>query len=87
VTPADSPIRFNARFFCIPASHVTGALGGDGELDNLRFYDMAEALALELAAPTRRMLEQLRDWLAMTEAERDARTHFKVLKDRGWKME
>ncbi len=87
VTPADSPIRFNARFFCIPASHVTGALGGDGELDNLRFYDMAEALALELAAPTRRMLEQLRDWLAMTEAEREARAHYKVLKDRGWKTE
>jgi len=87
VTPADSPIRFNARFFCIHASHVTGELGGDGELDNLRFYDMAEALALELAAPTRRMLEQLRGWLAMTEAERDARAQFKVLKDRGWKME
>ncbi len=87
VTPADSPIRFNARFFCIHASRVAGELGGDGELDNLRFHDMAEALALELAAPTRRMLEQLRGWLEMTEAERDARAQFKVLKDRGWKME
>jgi 8-oxo-dGTP pyrophosphatase MutT (NUDIX family) len=87
VTPADSPIRFNARFFCIHASRVTGTLGGDGELDNLRFYDMAEALALDLAAPTRRMLEQLRAWLTMSETERDARTQVPVLKDRGWKME
>ena len=87
VTPTDSPIRFNARFFCVHASRVTGELGGDGELDNLRFYDMAEALALDLAAPTRRMLEQLRGWLEMSETERDARTHVRVLKDRGWKME
>lgn len=87
VTPTDSPIRFNARFFCIHASRVSGTLGGDGELDNLRFYDMAEALALDLAAPTQRMLEQLRAWLAMSEPERDARVHVPVLKDRGWKME
>jgi 8-oxo-dGTP pyrophosphatase MutT (NUDIX family) len=87
VTPTDSPIRFNARFFCIHASRVTGTIGGDGELDNLRFYDMAEALALDLAAPTRRMLEQLRAWLTMSEVDRDARTHVRVLKDRGWKME
>ena len=87
VTPADSPIRFNARFFCVPADRVSGSLGGDGELDNLRFYGMAEALALDLAAPTRRMLEQLRAWLAMSETERDARTHVAVLKDRGWKLE
>jgi 8-oxo-dGTP pyrophosphatase MutT (NUDIX family) len=87
VTPADSPIRFNARFFCIHASHVTGTLGGDGELDNLLFYDMDEALALDLAAPTRRMLEQLRGWLVMSETERSSRTRVAVLKDRGWKME
>ena len=87
VTPTDSPIRFNARFFCVHASRVTGTIGGDGELDNLRFYDMAEALALDLAAPTRRMLEQLRAWLLMSEAERNARDHFLVLKDRGWRRE
>jgi 8-oxo-dGTP pyrophosphatase MutT (NUDIX family) len=87
VTPTDSPIRFNARFFCISAARVTGVLGGDGELDNLRFYDMAEALALELAAPTRRMLEQLRAWLVMNEAERDARSDVLVLKDRGWRID
>jgi 8-oxo-dGTP pyrophosphatase MutT (NUDIX family) len=87
ITPTNSPIRFNARFFCIHYSRVTGTLGGDGELDNLRFYDMTEALALDLAAPTRGMLEQLRTWLTLSETERNARTHVPVLKDRGWRLE
>ncbi len=88
VTPPDSPIRFNARFFTVFAEHVTGTLGGDGELDGLRFYAMSEALELDLALPTRRVLERLQIWLAMTEAERDAQTHTPVLlRDRGWRME
>lgn len=88
ITPPGLPIRFNARFLCIHASHVRGELGGDGELDNLRYYDMNEALALDLATPTRMVLAQMRLFLAMTEAERDARTHVPVLrKDRGWVME
>jgi 8-oxo-dGTP pyrophosphatase MutT (NUDIX family) len=87
VTPTDSPIRFNARFFCIHASRVTGTLGGDGELDNLRYYGMTEALSLDLAGPTRRMLEQLRTWLTLSETEREERTHVAVLKDRGWRLE
>lgn len=87
VTPTDSPIRFNARFFCIHTSRVTGTLGGDGELDNLRYYGMTEALALDLAGPTRRMLEQLKAWLTLSETERAERTHVAVLKDRGWRLE
>ena len=72
VTPPPSPIRFNARFFAVDARHVSGTLGGDGELEELRFYAMQEALALDLAMPTRRVLERLRLWLAMTEQERAA---------------
>jgi len=88
ITPPGSPIRFNARFLCVHASHVHGTLGGDGELDNLRYYGMDEALALDLATPTRRVLEQMRLWLGMTEAERTSRTHVPVLKkDMGWVME
>jgi 8-oxo-dGTP pyrophosphatase MutT (NUDIX family) len=88
VTPPDNPIRYNARFLVVAADHVSGALGGDGELDNLRFYGMAEALALDLAQPTRRVLERLREWLAMTEAERSETIHTPVmLHDRGWIME
>ena len=46
------------------------------------------ALALDLAMPTRRVLEQLRQWLAMTEKQRAARTHTPVMhRDKGWLME
>lgn len=88
VTPPPSPIRFNARFFAVDARHVSGSLGGDGELEQLRYYPMQEALALDLAMPTRRVLERLQSWLAMDEAERVAQTHTPVmLHDRGWRME
>lgn len=88
VTPPGLPIRFNARFFVVDAVHVTGTLGGDGELENLRFFAMEEALALDLALPTRRVLERLRVWLAMSEAERAAQTHSPVMqRDQGWRME
>jgi 8-oxo-dGTP pyrophosphatase MutT (NUDIX family) len=88
VTPPGSPIRFNARFLVVEERHVTGTLGGDGELDGLRFYGMTEALALELALPTRMVLERLKQWLALPEPERDTQTHTPVLlRDRGWRME
>jgi 8-oxo-dGTP pyrophosphatase MutT (NUDIX family) len=88
VTPPPGPIRFNARFFAVDARHVTGALGGDGELVGLRFYAMQEALELDLAMPTRRVLERLRLWLALSEADRAAQIRTPVmLRDRGWRME
>jgi 8-oxo-dGTP pyrophosphatase MutT (NUDIX family) len=88
VTPQSSPIRFNARFLVVVAEHVTGTLGGDGELDGLRFYGLTEALALDLAAPTRLVLQRLRDWIGMTPAQRDAETQTPVLlRDRGWRLE
>jgi 8-oxo-dGTP pyrophosphatase MutT (NUDIX family) len=88
VTPPSNPIRFNARFLVVSADHVSGSLGGDGELDNLRFYAMHEAMALDLALPTRRVMERLQMWLAMSEKQRHAQTHTAVLKrDRGWVME
>ena len=88
VTPPGLPIRFNARFLVVEARHVSGELGGDGELEGLRFYGMTEALALPLALPTRLVLERLQQWLALPAAERDAETRTPVLqRDRGWRME
>lgn len=88
VTPPPSPIRFNARFFVVDAQHVSGTLGGDGELEELRYYAMREALALDLALPTRRVLERLRVWLTLSEAERLAQMHTPVMhRDQGWRME
>lgn len=88
VTPVGNPIRFNARFLVVPADAVSGEItGGDQELDNLRYYGMSDALALDLAAPTRRMLERLQVWLGMSEDQREAEAHTPVLRDRGWRME
>jgi 8-oxo-dGTP pyrophosphatase MutT (NUDIX family) len=88
VTPPGSPIRFNARFLVVDERYVSGELGGDGELEGLRFYGMREALGLGLALPTRRVLERLQWWLSLTEAERNAQVQTPVLlRDRGWLME
>ena len=87
VTPANSPIRFSARFLLVPEALVSGTLGGDGELENLRFYALPEALALDLALPTRLVLERVSVWLGMTEAERHAVTRAPVLRDRTPRME
>jgi len=82
VAPLHVPVRFNARFFAVWEEHVSGELAGDGELENLRFYGIQEALDLDLATPTRRVVEALRDWLAMTPAERDAVPHAVLLRAR-----
>tara|TARA_R100000005_G_scaffold96210_1_gene81471 strand:+ start:1445 stop:2101 length:657 start_codon:yes stop_codon:yes gene_type:complete len=40
ITPTNSPIRFNTRFLTIEAAHVTGDLGGSGELIDLRWIPL-----------------------------------------------
>ena len=87
ITPASYPLRFDARFLVVAASEVTGTLAGSGELEGLRWHGVAEALALDLALVTRRVLERLGEWLAMTEAERADRTATPVLVERAWRME
>jgi 8-oxo-dGTP pyrophosphatase MutT (NUDIX family) len=84
ITPAAQPVRFDARFFVAPAAAVTGTLAGSGELEGLRFYPVAEALALDLALVTRTVLGRLMEWRAMTVAERTARPHLPVLVERAW---
>ena len=87
VTPPDSPIRFNARFLLVNADRVSGTLAGSGELENLRYYGMAEAMALDLAMPTRLVIERLRIWLALSADERIAITHTAILRRQSWRME
>lgn len=88
VTPPTNPIRYNARFLVVRAEEISGEIGGDGELDGLRYFALREAMALDLAVPTRRVLERFQVWLEMTEDQRIAQTHLPVLKkDRGWVME
>ena len=87
ITPAESPIRFNARFFVVDAALVSGTLAGSGELTGLRWYGVAEALALDLARPTRAVIGLLQEWLATDPAERTARSMAPVLRNRAWRLE
>ena len=87
ITPPNSPIRFNARFLLVAEEAVSGTLGGDGELENLRFYGVREALALDLAAPTRLVIERAQLWIATDDIARRARTEAPVLRNQSWRME
>lgn len=87
VTPPEQPIRFNARFLIVDAEHVRGTIAGSGELEGLRPYDLDEALSLDLAWVTKRVLEHLTDFLALSEADRRARTEYPVCRKKTWRME
>ncbi len=86
VTPTDSHMRFNARFLVVDAARVSGTLAGSGELEGLRFYAVDEALSLDLAAPTRKVIGRLRTWLAMSAAERESDTRVPVFR-KDWRWE
>ena len=87
VTPPNNPIRFNARFLVIDADLVSGTLAGSGELEELRYFAIEEALALDLAIPTRQVIQNLQSWLAMSLAERLERQHTPVYQRRHWGLE
>jgi 8-oxo-dGTP pyrophosphatase MutT (NUDIX family) len=82
-TPADRPIRFNARFFVADANLATGTLGGSGELESLDWYELDAILKLDLALATRVVLGQLQTWLKLDDAARKIRKT-PVLRDRAW---
>ncbi len=72
VTPPDLPIRFNARFLIVPADMASGTLGGSGELEDLRWFSVDEAMTWDLARITRNIMEELLIWRAMSVDERAA---------------
>jgi 8-oxo-dGTP pyrophosphatase MutT (NUDIX family) len=87
VTPPDLPVRFNARFLVVEATRISGTLAGSGELEGLRWYGVAEALALDLAFVTRNVICRLQEWMELTPAERDGRARTPILGDRTWRLE
>jgi 8-oxo-dGTP pyrophosphatase MutT (NUDIX family) len=84
ITPAGRPIRFDARFLMVDAAMVRGDLAGSGELEDLRWFGLAEALALDLSFPTRKVLEQLTLWLQLDEPTRAGRSLTPTLRERFW---
>lgn len=59
ITPTDSPIRFHARFFLADAERASGAIAGSGELLDVRFVAIAEALTWPLVDVTEFVLREL----------------------------
>lgn len=59
ITPPESPIRFHARFFLAPGDAATGQLGGSGELEDLAWIDIDDALRRPLVDVTQFMLHKL----------------------------
>ncbi len=59
ITPPDSPIRFHARFFMADAARAAGTLCGNGELLDLRWVRLEEAVKLPLADVTEFVLDEV----------------------------
>ncbi|MHA1537564.1 MAG: NUDIX hydrolase [Alphaproteobacteria bacterium] len=64
ITPAESPIRFDARFVVADGSQAEGTLGGSGELLDLQWIPIGDALDLTIADVTEFMLGELARTLA-----------------------
>jgi 8-oxo-dGTP pyrophosphatase MutT (NUDIX family) len=59
ITPASRVVRFNARFFCAWEEDMTGTLGGSGELADLAYLPIQDALKLQMVDVTQFMLEEM----------------------------
>ena len=59
ITPSASPVRFHARFFMTRAEDAHGELGGSGELLDLRYVPVQEALSMKIIDVTTFVLEHL----------------------------
>jgi 8-oxo-dGTP pyrophosphatase MutT (NUDIX family) len=70
ITPSASPIRFHARFFIADGTQAKGRLGGSGELLDLHWVPLADALRLPLADVTEFMLGEIGRRLAAASVDR-----------------
>ena len=83
ITPPDRVMRFDARFFVVDATHVTGELRASDEMEAPGWYTVDEALAAESPGATKAVLLQFSTWLespVLGEA-------VPVLRDRAWTYE
>ncbi len=64
ITPSHQPIRYHARFFAAHADLFTGELGGDGELEDLRWVRLDDLGGIEMMEVQALVLETLRERLA-----------------------
>lgn len=81
ITPSKRKARFNARFFFAWADDMTGDIGGSGELSDLDFFPLAEALKLPLVDVTEFMLLEVQRRYAENLAPREKYPFFSYRTD------
>jgi 8-oxo-dGTP pyrophosphatase MutT (NUDIX family) len=81
ITPQDSPIRFDARFFVAHAKVVTGGPAPSLELEAPAWYSIEAALIAGCARPTKAILLRLQHW---AETPADPGAAVPVLRERVW---
>ena len=59
ITPANQKIRFDTKFFVLDENNFTNKIKGNGELHNLGFINIREAIKLPLFDITQFLLEDL----------------------------
>lgn len=59
ITRAESPVRFDARFFVVDAGHLTGDLTGSGELLDLQWIPIDKAREMPTAVITQFILSEV----------------------------
>jgi 8-oxo-dGTP pyrophosphatase MutT (NUDIX family) len=59
ITPALNPIRYHARFFLADGAHAHGTLRGNGELHDLAWVRISEALQLNIIDVTAFVLQEV----------------------------
>ncbi len=80
ITPAASPIRFDARFFVVDAAGVSGCLAPSREIEDPRWCTISVALQFPLAGATREVLGVLASWLYLDRTS----PKIPVLRERKW---
>jgi 8-oxo-dGTP pyrophosphatase MutT (NUDIX family) len=71
ITPPRMVRRFDARFFTVDARYVSGELRGNGELDDLAWFNLDAVDDLKLAPITRLVLQLLRQRLSESDEQPD----------------
>ena len=67
ITPTFSPKRFDARFFIADADKAEGKLAGSGELEEIQWFSVEEAIGLPLADVTEAVVRQVQRVLSHPE--------------------
>ncbi len=63
ITPSFQPMRFHARFFALPYERLEGELGGDGELEDLRWIRLDRHPGVEMMIVQEMILHTLHERL------------------------